>query len=62
MRLLKGGWAAKRFQGPTLPWAGLLLVLLAVSAVGESLLGSHSPACLLLVEVCLSLSRRDIPN
>ncbi|EPZ6089971.1 TPA: protein-disulfide isomerase, partial [Pseudomonas aeruginosa] len=25
MRLLKGGWAAKRFQGPALPWAGLLL-------------------------------------
>ncbi|HHO8251646.1 TPA: protein-disulfide isomerase, partial [Pseudomonas aeruginosa] len=24
MRLLKGGWAAKRFQGPALPWAGLL--------------------------------------
>ncbi|MER0713291.1 protein-disulfide isomerase, partial [Pseudomonas aeruginosa] len=23
MRLLKGGWAAKRFQGPALPWAGL---------------------------------------
>ncbi|MFG8141064.1 protein-disulfide isomerase, partial [Pseudomonas aeruginosa] len=22
MRLLKGGWAAKRFQGPALPWAG----------------------------------------
>ncbi|HHR0429548.1 protein-disulfide isomerase, partial [Pseudomonas aeruginosa] len=34
MRLLKGGWAAKRFQGPALPWAGLLLVLLAVSALG----------------------------
>ncbi|HHJ1928141.1 TPA: protein-disulfide isomerase, partial [Pseudomonas aeruginosa] len=33
MRLLKGGWAAKRFQGPALPWAGLL-VLLAASAVG----------------------------
>ncbi|MDI2428008.1 protein-disulfide isomerase, partial [Pseudomonas aeruginosa] len=26
---MKGGWAAKRFQGPALPWAGLLLVLLA---------------------------------
>ncbi len=47
MRLLKGDWAAKRFQGPALPWAGLLLVLLAASAVGvellvKGLLANHS--------------------
>ncbi|HHK1258009.1 TPA: protein-disulfide isomerase, partial [Pseudomonas aeruginosa] len=44
MRLLKGGWAAKRFQGPALPWAGLLLVLLAASAVGVELLVKGLPA------------------
>lgn len=44
MRLLKGGWAAKRFQGPALPWAGLLLVLLAVSALGVELLVKGLPA------------------
>ncbi|MEA0989024.1 DsbA family protein [Pseudomonas aeruginosa] len=43
MRLLKGGWAAKRFQGPALPWAELL-VLLAVSAVGVALLVKGLPA------------------
>ncbi|MBW6319555.1 DsbA family protein, partial [Pseudomonas aeruginosa] len=46
MRLLKGGsrWAAKRFQGPALPWAGLLLVLLAASAVAVELLVKGLPA------------------
>ncbi|EQB8421349.1 DsbA family protein, partial [Pseudomonas aeruginosa] len=44
MRLLKGGWAARRFQGPALPWAGLLLVLLAVSALGVELLVKGLPA------------------
>ncbi|WP_176160320.1 DsbA family protein, partial [Pseudomonas aeruginosa] len=44
MKLLKGGWAAKRFQGPALPWAGLLLVLLAVSALGVELLVKGLPA------------------
>ncbi|HEP8841369.1 TPA: DsbA family protein [Pseudomonas aeruginosa] len=44
MRLLKGGWAAKRFQGPALPWAGLLLVMLAASAVGVELLVKGLPA------------------
>ncbi|HHM7992608.1 TPA: DsbA family protein [Pseudomonas aeruginosa] len=44
MRLLKGGWAAKRFQGPALPWAGLLLVLLAASAIGVELLVKGLPA------------------
>ena len=43
MKLLKGGWAAKRFQGPALPWAGLLLVLLAASAVGVELLAKGLP-------------------
>ncbi|WP_434674685.1 DsbA family protein [Pseudomonas aeruginosa] len=44
MKLLKGGWAAKRFQGPALPWAGLLLVLLAASAVAVELLVKGLPA------------------
>ncbi|MDI3944286.1 thioredoxin domain-containing protein [Pseudomonas aeruginosa] len=44
MRLLKGGWAARRFQGPALPWGGLLLVLLAASAVGVELLVKELPA------------------
>ncbi len=44
MRLLKGGWAAKRLQGPSLPWAGLLLILLAVSAIGVELLTKSLPA------------------
>lgn len=44
MRLLKRGWAAKRFQGPALPWAGLLLVLLAASAIGVELLVKGLPA------------------
>ncbi len=44
MRLLKGGWAARRFQGPALPWAGLLLVLLAASAVAVELLVKGLPA------------------
>ncbi|AYL28563.1 protein-disulfide isomerase [Pseudomonas aeruginosa] len=44
MRLWKSGWAAKRFQGPAQPWAGLLLVLLAVSALGVELLVKGLPA------------------